>query len=234
MKTKELLSSWGIEFDQVNVEENQPAVDELKRLGARGVPTVVLGERIVYGWQPSDLAALVGVPYREDPKLDPATLAQRLDRILVAAQRAIRQVPDEQLETKTPKRDRTLRNLAYHIFRLSMGFIDCLEQNRFPEAWLTEEAPVTIQTAGHIAAYGASVRECLAEWFKNASDDMFADHVSTYYGDQSVHALLERTTWHAAQHLRHVYALMEMMDITPETPLDPSDLEGLPLPDSLW
>jgi hypothetical protein len=74
----------------------------------------------------------------------------------------------------------------------------------------------------------------LAEWFKNASDDMFADHVNTYYGDQSVHALLERTTWHAAQHLRHVYALMEMMDITPEAPLDPSDLEGLPLPDSPW
>ena len=62
MKTKELLSSWGIEFDQVNVEENQPIVDELKRLGARGVPTVALGKRIVYGWQPADLGALQGVP----------------------------------------------------------------------------------------------------------------------------------------------------------------------------
>ena len=223
-----------MEFDQVNVEENQPAVDELKRLGARGVPTVTLGERIVYGWQPADLGALLGVPYREDSKLDPATLAQRLDRILVAAQRAICQVSDEQLDMKTPKRDRTLRNLAYHIFRLSMGFIDCLEQHRFPEAWLMEEAPANRRAPEQIAAYGATARERLSEVFKNAPDDMFAEHVSTYYGDQSVHALLERTTWHAAQHLRQVYALMEMMDITPEAPLDPSDLEGLPLPDSLW
>ena len=234
MKTKELLSSWGIEFDQVNVEGNQPAADELKRLGSRGVPAVALGEHIVYGWQPADLAALLGVSYEEDPKLDPATLAQRLDRILVAAQRAICQVPDDQLEMKTPKRDRTLRNLTYHIFRLSMAFLDCIRENRFPEAWLMEEAPSSMRTTKQVATYGARVRESLSEWFEGASDEMFADHVSTYYGDQSVHALLERTTWHAAQHLRHVYALMEMMDITPETPLDPSDLEGLPLPDSLW
>jgi len=60
MKTKELLSSWGMEFDQVNVEENQQAVDELQRLGAGGVPTVALGELIVYGWQPADLGALLG------------------------------------------------------------------------------------------------------------------------------------------------------------------------------
>ena len=234
MKTKELLLSWGMEFDQVNVEENQPAMDELKHLGVRGVPTVALGEHTVYGWQPADLAALLGVSYEEEPKLDPATLAKRLDKILATAQRAILQVPDEQLEMKTPKRDRTLRNLTYHIFRLSMAFVDCIKENRFPEAWLMEDAPSSMRTTEQIATYGARVHERLAEGFKSASDEMFAEHVSTYYGNQSVHALLERTTWHAAQHLRHVYALMEMMDISPETPLDPSDLEGLPLPDSLW
>ena len=97
-----------------------------------------------------------------------------------------------------------------------------------------EEAPANRRAPEQIAAYGATVRERLSEVLKNAPDDMFAGHVNTYYGDQSVHALLERTTWHAAQHVRHVYALMKMMDITPEAPLDPSDLEGLPLPNSLW
>ena len=48
MKTKELLSSWEMEFDQVNAEKNQPALDELKRLGARGIPTVALGENGLY------------------------------------------------------------------------------------------------------------------------------------------------------------------------------------------
>lgn len=234
MKTKELLSSRGIEFDQVNVEGNQPAADELKRLGSRGVPAVALGEHIVYGWQPADLAALLGVSYDEEPKLDPATLAKRLDKILAAAQRAILQVPDEQLEMKTPKRDRTLRNLTYHIFRLSMAFLDCIRENRFPEAWLMEDTPSSMRTTEQIATYGARVHERLAEWFKSASDEMFGEHVSTYYGDQSIYALLERTTWHAAQHLRHVYAFMKMMDVIPGEPLDPSDLEGLPLPDSLW
>jgi hypothetical protein len=210
-------------------------MEEFKGLGEPVVlPAVAVGERIVRGWQPAAVAKLVGVPYSDEPELDPAELAGRLDRFLAAAQRAICQVREDQLEIKAPKRDRTLRNLVYHIFRLSVAFVDCLQQNRLPEAWLTEEAPANMRTADQISAYGATVRERLAEWFKRAPQDSYRNHVSTYCDDQSVHGLLERTTWHVAQHLRQVYAFLEMMQITPDRPLDSSDFEGLPLPASLW
>ncbi len=210
-------------------------MEELKGLGEPLVlPAVAVGERIVRGWQPAAVAKLVGVPYSDEPELDPAELAERLDRFLAAAQRAICQVREDQLEIKAPQRDRTLRNLAYHIFRLSVAFVDCLQQNRLPEAWLTEEAPANMRTADQISAYGETVRERLAEWFKRAPQDSYRNHVSTYYGDQSVHGLLERTTWHVAQHLRQVHAFLDMMGITPDRPLDASDCEGLPLPASLW
>jgi len=45
---------------------------------------------------------------------------------------------------------------------------------------------------------------------------------------------LERTTWHAAQHLRQLDALAERLGVTPPAPLPTDAFDGLPLPDSLW
>ena len=58
--------------------------------------------------------------------------------------------------------------------------------------------------------------------------------MKVYYGPQSGHDLLERTTWHAAQHLRQLYALAERLGITPPGPLPTDAFQGLPLPDALW
>lgn len=157
-----MLSSWGITFEPVNVEGNSAALEELRRLGAPLVPAVAVGERIVHGWNPRGFAELVGVPYTEAPQLSPSELATRLDRILQAAQRAIRQVPPDRLETKTPGLDRNLRDLGYHIFRLSLAFRDAAVENRFPEAWPQEPVPPEIIDGPAIAHYGTLVREQLA------------------------------------------------------------------------
>lgn len=210
------------------------AQEELERLGVPLVPAVALGERFIHGWQPAALAALLGVPYNGDQELDPAELAKRLDRFLNAAQSVISQVPEPRLEMKTPGRDRAFRDLTYHVFRLSNAFLDCLSQGYLSEAWMQEQVPSHMHNAAQVVEYGAKARARLTVWFKTASPDVYKDSVKTYYGDQSVHALLERTTWHAAQHLRQLYTLLNMMKITPDQPLNASDFEGLPLPGSLW
>jgi hypothetical protein len=53
-------------------------------------------------------------------------------------------------------------------------------------------------------------------------------------GPQSGHEWLERTTWHAAQHLRQLHALLEALGVPPHEPLSSADLARLPLPASLW
>ncbi len=180
------------------------------------------------------LADLLGISYHDEPRLSPETLIARLDRILIAAERAIGQIPDAQLDTKPPEGNRTVRHLAHHLFRLVAAFVDSIRENAFPEDWLLEEAPPQMHTTAQLVAYGAEVRRQLAEWVDTAPADAYERTVMTYYGEQSGHALLERTTWHAAQHLRQLYALMERMGIRPEHLLDPADLEGLPLPRSIW
>jgi hypothetical protein len=45
---------------------------------------------------------------------------------------------------------------------------------------------------------------------------------------------LERTTWHAAQHLRQLYSMLERMGKNPIDPLHDADFKGLPLPKEVW
>lgn len=219
------------------MEGNAAAVEELERRGMRMVPVVTDGERLFHGWNPEELARFVGVEEQRhgksgEKKLAVAELARRLERIVEAARRAIPEVPPAGLEAKVPERERTVRDLAYHLFRLSAAYRDALETRTYPESWLQETAPGEMRDAASLARYGATVRERLAEWWTRA--EAFAGDVETYYGRQSAAELLERTTWHAAQHLRQLYALMEGMGVRPKEPLAKDDFEGLPLPKELW
>jgi hypothetical protein len=76
------------------------------------------------------------------------------------------------------------------------------------------------------------VRAALRAWFETegATDGT----VETFYGPQSAHELLERTTWHALQHLRQIHALLEDAGAPPAERLDPTLLERLPLPQAVW
>lgn len=216
------------------MEANPKSLEELRRVGVSTVPAVVRGERAVEGWNPRAVAELLGLPYAPAERLSHEELFERLERILAAAERAIRQVPVDKLELKSPDRDRPVRQLGYHIFRLAAAFPDGVEQDRLPYEWLVEPAPPDLGDGEAIARYGEGVRSRLRDWFSRADPGVYARTVTTYYGPQSVHELLERTTWHAAQHLRQLYAFLERMGVTPENSLTDADFSGLPLPKEVW
>jgi hypothetical protein len=227
-----LLSSWGVSYEGVDVEANPSAMADLERLGIPIFPATIIGDRFVHGWNPKALAELVGVQYTEEPRLTPEKLWRRLDRVLAANQAAVRAVPAAQLATTAPDRDRTLRELAFHVFRLSAAFADCREQGQFPEAWLLENPPAEMKDGAAIAAYGQQVRDRLAAFC--AGPGWCDGRVTTYYGEQSAHELMERTTWHAAQHVRQVYWFLDRLGIKVGEGLSERDLQGLPIPVAVW
>lgn len=227
-----MLASWGVGVEAIDVEATPGAKAELARLGIPAVPAVVVGARAAHGWNPRALAELVGVPYAERPRLAPGELARRLDRILEKAARAMRQVPREHLEMTHPGRDRSVRQLGYHVFRLSLACRDALRERRLPKTWLDEPAPPELADGAAIAAYGERVRGEVAAWL--ARPGAADGEVETYYGPQTGHELLERTTWHAAQHVRQLHAFLGRMGLAPEAPLTEEDLRDLPLPADLW
>jgi hypothetical protein len=227
-----LLASWGVAAEAIDVEATPAAWAELARLGIPAVPAVVVGDQAVHGWNPAAVAALLGVAYDAGPRLAPGELARRLDRVLAAAERAMRQVPPQHLGMTHPGRGRPVRQLGYHVFRLSLAFRDAMRERRLPKAWLDEAAPPELADGPAIAAYGGRVRGELAAHF--ARPDAWAGTVETYYGPQTGPELLERTVWHAAQHVRQLAALLERIGVRPEDPLTPADYAGLPLPAEIW
>jgi glutaredoxin-like protein NrdH len=56
---KELLSREGVPFTAYNVDEDEHAYDEILARGWRTVPVTVIGERVLKGFNPVELADAV-------------------------------------------------------------------------------------------------------------------------------------------------------------------------------
>ena len=167
-------------------------------------------------------------------KLPPRELGARLDRILACAEGLVGSFPIRALDHKPPQRDRSVRDLAFHVFRLSLAYVDGMDMGELPESWLQEQAPPDLVDGPAIARYGALVRGRVSGWFEGAALSEFARTIQVNHEAQNGHELLERTTSHAARHLRQLYALAGDLGLMPPQPLPTSDFEGLPLPVGLW
>ena len=180
---------------------------ELERLGVPRPPAVAVGDAVVHGWNPGGYAALLGVDYHASAPLTSPALAARLDRVLESAQRLVERFDAERMSHVPPERKRTVRDLAFHVYRVGLSFIDSVDRCELPETWFEDRAPADLVTGADVARYGALVRARITGWFEGAGPDELTRTVVTYYGPQAADELLERTVWHAGQHLRQLYVL---------------------------
>ena len=206
----------------------------MERLGIPRAPGLAVGDRVVHGWNPTGYAALVGVEHRTAARFTPQALAGRLDQVLESAQRLLERFDAARMDHIPAERKRTVRDLAFHVYRVALSFIDAVDRAELPEAWFEERAPAELVSGADVARYGALVRARITGWFQGAGADEFTRSVVTYYGPQAADELLERTVWHAGQHLRQLYVLAERLGVAPPAPLPREALEGLPLPEAIW
>lgn len=210
-------------------------LETLRRFGVRNVPVVTKGDRYVFGQVLKDVAELVGVRPPGAPALDAPQLVAKWQVILAAAQRFVRQLPDAHMEERAiANRDRSIRYMAFHVFRIAEAFLEVTEG-----AELSVELPnvppgENVRTGAAIAEYGAAVQARLAQWWQATADRECSGKVPTYYGLQPLRDVLERSTWHSAQHARQLTAVLERYGIAADRPLTDADLAGLPMPAGLW
>ena len=207
-------------------------MEELARLGAQSVPVVARGERFVFAQDLGDLARFVGVAL-ERAVLPPAALVRKIDLILAATQRYLGQFPAAELEEGLPGRERTILDLGYHIFVIPLAFIEAAKGARLTFDYFERTPGPEMRSAERVAAYGESVREALAAWWRGAEGTPLGT-LDTYYGIHGAETVLERTAWHAAQHARQLMALLEQRGIAPDGPLGDAELDGLPLPEGVY
>jgi hypothetical protein len=194
-------------------------------------PAVAIGERAIYGLSLEDVAAFVGIAAELDERLPPAELVARLELVMVAAERYLRQFPDAHMADLVPSRDRSYCQLGYHVFVIAEAFLTAIQGATLSYESLAVTPPDSVTTGSDVAAYGAEVRGRLGQW---SYEDGDAVVIPTYYGEQTLHEVLERTTWHAAQHVRQLMTLLEGLGLAPDGPLTAADLAGLPLPQEIW
>jgi glutaredoxin/uncharacterized damage-inducible protein DinB len=235
VRVKEFLSGLGVDYESVNVSATPEAMEELRALGVRTVPVVARGRDYVFAQELADVSRFLGreVEFRRSA---PAVLMEKWVTILEAAQRHVMQLPPEELaERATPGRDRSIRELAYHVYQVPEAFLRAVEDGEQDLAGFYNRAPpASVRTVEDIRNYGEQISARLKRWWERLPDKSCGEHVSTYYGPQPLHHLLERCTWHSAQHARQILAVLERLGIQPERPLLAEDYAGLPLPKGLW
>ena len=235
VRVKEFLSGLGIEYESVNVSARPEAMEELRALGVRTVPVVTRGRDYVFAQELADVSRFVGREV-EFERLPASALIDKWLRVLSAAQRHVLQIPPPRLaERATPGRDRSIRDLAYHVYQIPDAFLQAVESG-VPDLAAVYNAPPPARITGseQIAHYGAQVTQRIRRWWSALPDKTCAGTVATYYGAQPLHHLLERCTWHSAQHARQIIAVLEGFGIAPDAPLTAQDYAGLPMPNGLW
>ena len=146
------------------------------------------------------------------------------------------QLPAARLgERATPGRDRSIRDLAYHVYQVPDAFLQAVENGvEDLTAVYNAPPPAQVKTVEQIRAYGAGVAARVQRWWVALPDKSCRQTVKTYYGARPLHELLERCTWHSAQHARQIIAVLEGFGIRPHEPLSEKDYSGLPMPKGLW
>jgi glutaredoxin len=233
LRTKEFLTRRGVPFQSINVHDDPGGWEELQKLGPRTVPVVAIGERFVFAQVLEDVAKFIGIELRQE-RLAPRELVAKLDDILTAAQEGIRRIPDASLGRKLPGRDRTYRQLGHHIFRIPDAFLEAMAGAVLSADRTNLEPPEAMQTAAAIAAYGADVQLRVRQWWQGTDDRDGAREIVTYYGTKPTQLVLERTTWHSAQHTRQLEMVLGILELGVPRPMSPALLKGLPLPEQVW
>jgi glutaredoxin len=235
VKVKEFLAGLGVEYQSVNVSAQPEAMQELALLGVRSVPVVTRGTDYVFAQALEDVSRFVGRELHVK-RLPPAELVGKWLHVLDAAQHHARQIPAALMQTRaTPGRDRSVLDLAYHVFQIPDAFLQAVENGvEDLGAIYNDPPPRNIATGADIAAFGLSVSRRLKIWWDRLEDKACARRIKTYYGERRLHELLERCAWHSAQHARQIIVVLEESGVKAEPPLTAQDYAGLPMPEGLW
>jgi hypothetical protein len=224
-----------VQFEVVDIMADPEGMTRLMAFGVRNVPVVSRGKEYVFGQVLADVARLAGVKPPGQAGLTPAQMVERWLFVLTAAQRFVRQLPTDYMEERAiANRDRSVRYMAFHVFRIGEALLEVTQGEE-----MTVERPNVppgdhLQTGDQIAVYGDDIIRRITAWWGSVADPTCAGKVPTYYGMQPMRDVLERCTWHSAQHVRQLMVILERLNIAPDTPVTDKDLAGLPMPKGVW
>src|SRR5687768_14120537 len=166
VKVKEFLSGLGVEYESINVSAKPEAMQELAVLGVRSVPVVSRGKEFVFAQELADVSVFIGRKV-DFQRLPAPVLMDKWLKVLSAAQRHAQQIPAEKMkERATEGRDRSIRDLAFHIYQIPDAFLAAVQDGEqdLPKIYNAPPPP------GDISEFGRKVEDRLRRWWAGNPD----------------------------------------------------------------
>ena len=153
---------------------------------------------------------------------------ERLDQFLRAIGEVATQISTDVLRKKLPGRDRTVLQLLHHIVDVASSFIagkETLESDQISDNSASDSSM-------SLGSLSRKVQFTLSNFEATSTD--WQSTTETPYGQQTMHQVLERCTWHVAQHIRQLEHFCGKWQQAIRGWPSLRDYEHLPLPESVW
>ena len=182
----------------------------------------------VSGTNLSSIAQLLDLDFDPSPTLDPEQLLERLSRFLRSIEEVAPQISSDVLRKKLPGRDRTVLQLFHHTVDVASSFTAGKEASE-PDQIRVNSATDSLNS---LASLSQKIQSTLSGLEATRTD--WQSTTETSYGQQTMHQVLERCTWHVAQHIRQLeHFCGEWRTVIRGWP-SAFDYQHLPLPESVW
>lgn len=232
LRLKEFMEGSGLGFDAINVEEDDAAASFLAEQGVR-LPAVSWNGTCLNGVELASVAALLDVPYSPPVMLEPAELVGRYGRINRVLRSMLDQLTPETEGLRFPHRRRDLAELFGHAGCTMRYFLGKFDDAEFDQ--LFDDLEPGTRVPAVLDAFIEDTLNAVSGWWAEMDPrDPMDDVLDSYWGAHTMHELLEREVWHAAQHTRQIAHLLQEAGAEPSDMLSEDDLEGLPVPRRIY
>ena len=179
------------------------------------------------------IARLIGVEYDNTPALAATALIDRYSTVLDAAMRFAAQIPGANMDDLLPHRNRSYLTLINHLVQIPHDFL-AITTGESLTGKRAASLPEVNKSMQQLDGYCSEAKMGLQAWLAQSGAVELSRTVETYFGDQTLHQVLERCVWHSAQHARQLIMVLELLNIQVNSPLTSKDFVDLPMPVDVW
>lgn len=219
-----------------DVHQDPGAQAELDALGLEVLPVVIDGDRHLVVGHVEQLREWLGLP-PEDRRADWSALVSAAERVLLAFERVLTQLPDERIIDPTPNRGRDMRNMTVNVFGLMEELVNTMETGHFSyQAHKDHDATyVGYRSVRELQEYARGARERWAARARRMTPDEVDATVRTdRKGDMTQYLALDAGARHAAGHLRQAYQFLRQIGIEPQAEMTVEEMAPIQVQTSLY
>jgi hypothetical protein len=192
----------------------------------------------VIGFEPFELKKALTIDAEVPRELSALELLEKYRIIYRAAKLAVLQIPNEQLDWKTPQKERrgqTLRQTAWHLFDRPDVCMDAAKSKEFSFEMIHqyERLAENYRSTQDIADYGDEILKRL-EKFLCTEPHQLDVVVQAYFGPRTVSQLLNLTLSGMVLRLKQTYHFMRAIGVEPLHVLCDEDFAGVMIPKKLF